>query len=225
MDAGYVRVSSVERDHGCVVTVSGEITLATEAEFTAQVAQALAAARGPVLFDLSRLDFADCRGARALARAVLTVPSGEAGVHGCNTAVRRVVEALGLELPYRAGPAGSAPARPRPRACASTLSRSDAMTSLTRAARANTRQTALYTSEVMSRLAATYSELALNSRYRVRGKSEERGRLLALSGRALDLSRQYLRHASTDAGTWPRHDQPRDSTPALAAGRSGRTGS
>jgi hypothetical protein len=52
----------------------------------------------------------------------------------------------------------------------------------------------------MSRLAATYSQLALNSRYRTRGKSEDRGRLLALSGRARDLSRQYMRLAASDTG-------------------------
>jgi anti-anti-sigma factor len=195
VDAGYVAVSSVERGAGRVITVSGELTLATVDEFTARVAAALAASRGPVLFDLSGLGFADCRGARALARAVLGVPSGQAWVHGCRPAVRRVLGALGLELPHQAGPADAVTARPRPRVSAGTLSRGEAITSLTRAARANTRQTALHASEVMSRLAVTYSQLALNSRYRVPRKSEERGRLLALSGRAADLSRQYLRHA------------------------------
>lgn len=198
MDAGYVRVSSVERGPGCVITVSGELTLATEAEFTARVAEALAASVGPVLFDVSGLDFVDCRGARALARAVLGVPPGEARVDGCQPAVRRVLAALGLELPDRAGLAGPVTgqrARPRPQVSAGPLPRGEAVTSMARAARANTRETALYASEVMSRLAATYCELALNSRYRMPLKSEERGRLLALSGRASDLSRQYLRHA------------------------------
>jgi anti-anti-sigma factor len=194
--------------------VSGELTLATEAEFTTRVAQALAGSRGPVLFDVSGLDFADCSGARALARAVLAVPSPGTGLCGCNTEVRRVLEALGLELPHRPGPGGP-PAARRPRARAATLSRSDSMAAMTHAARANTRQTALYASEVMSRLAATYSELALNSRYRVQRKSEDRGRLLALSGRAHDLSRQYLHHAVENAGTWDVRGRPRDSGPAL----------
>ena len=203
MDASYIQVSSVARGPARVITVHGELTLATEAEFTAQVAEALAASRGAVLFDVSGLDFADCRGARALARAVQAVPSGEAAVHGCNTAVRRVVDALRLDLPYRSEPAGAVLTRPRLPIRAGTLARSDAMASLTRAARANTRQSALYASEVMSRLAATYSELALNSRYRVQRKGEDRGRLLALSGQALDLSRQYLRHAVADADVVP----------------------
>jgi hypothetical protein len=68
------------------------------------------------------------------------------------------------------------------------------------AAESNARQSALYGSEVMSRLAATYSQLALNSRYRTQDKSEDRGRLLALSGRALDLSKQYMHNAASDAG-------------------------
>jgi hypothetical protein len=68
------------------------------------------------------------------------------------------------------------------------------------AAESNARQSALYGSEVMSRLAATSSQLALNSRYRTQGKSEDRGRLLALSGRALDLSKQYMHNAASDAG-------------------------
>lgn len=215
MDAGYIRVSCVERDPGCVITVSGELTLTTEAEFTARVAQALAGTGGPVLFDASGLDFADCRGARALARAVRAVPWPGTGLRGCNTEVRRVLEALGLELPHWPGPGGAPAARPRARVRAATLSRSDSIAAMTRAAQANTRQTALYTSEVMSRLAATYSELALNSRYRVQRKSEDRGRLLALSGRALDLSRKYLDHAVENAGTWDVRDRPRDSGPAL----------
>jgi anti-anti-sigma regulatory factor len=168
--------------------------MATEAEFTARVAQALAVSGGPALFDVSGLDFADCCGARALARAVAGVPSGEARVDGCRPAVRRVLGALGLELPFQAGEVAAVPGRPR--VSAGTLSRGEAMTSLTRAAQSNTRQTARYGSEIMSRLAATYCELALNSRYRVPRMSEERGRLLALSGRAFDLSRRYLRHAN-----------------------------
>jgi len=68
----------------------------------------------------------------------------------------------------------------------------------TRAAKSQARQSALYTSEVMSRLAATYSALALNSRYRTRHKSDDRGRLLELSGRALELSRRSIRN--TDSG-------------------------
>jgi anti-anti-sigma regulatory factor len=201
VDAGFIRVTTVERDPGCVITVSGELTLATMGEFTARAAEAIAASSGPTPFEVSGLDFVDCSGARALARAVLAVPPRAAGLYGCPPAVRRVLDALGLELPYRPGRADAVPGRPRPRPRPrpAALSRGEAMMAMTHAARANTRQTALYTSDVLSRLAATYSDLALSSRYRAEGKSEERGRLLALSGRALSLSRHYLRHAVSDA--------------------------
>jgi hypothetical protein len=74
----------------------------------------------------------------------------------------------------------------------------EALAAMSRAAESTARQSALYASEVMSRLAA-YSELALNSRYRTRPKSADRGRLLELSGRALGLSRWYMRNAAGGA--------------------------
>jgi anti-anti-sigma factor len=199
VDAGDIRVSTEVSDHACVIEVSGELTFTTEPEFTVRVTQAVAASRGLVLFDLSGLDFLDCRGARALARAVHAVPSRETGVRGCNPAVRHVLDALGFDLPYRPEPAGPVPLRPRPGALAGTSSRGEALSAMTRAASSSTRESALYASEVLSRLAATYSELALNSRYRAPRKSEDRGRLLALSGRALDLSRRYMRNAANEA--------------------------
>ena len=198
MGAGYIRVSSVARGLACVIEVSGELTLTTEREFTDRVAEAMAASQGSVLFDLSGLDFVDCRGARALARAAHAVPSRRPALYGCNPVVRRVLEALGLDLPYRPVPDSRAQTRPRPRE--DGLSRDETLVAMARVAQSNVRQSALYGSEVMSRLAATYSELALNSRYRAQRKSEDRGRLLALSGRARDLSRQYMRHVTSDAG-------------------------
>lgn len=199
MGADHIRVSSVTRDLACLIEVSGELTLITEREFAVGAGEALAACRGPVLFDLSGLDFLDCRGARALARAVGAAPP-PTELYGCKPIVRRVLDALGLDLPYRPESVGEAPASPRPRARASTLTRGETLVAMAHAAESNARQSALYSSEVMSRLAATYSQLALNSRYRTQGKSEDRGRLLALSGRALDLSKQYMRLAASDAG-------------------------
>jgi anti-anti-sigma factor len=183
-----------------VIEVGGELNLITEREFAVRVAEALAACRGPVLFDLSGLDFLDCHGARALARAVGAAPSPGAELYGCTPLVRRVLDVLGFDLPYRPEPVGKTPARPRPRARTGTLTRSETLVAMAHAAESNARQLALYSSEVMSRLAATYSQLALNSRYRTQGKSEDRGRLLALSGRALDLSKQYMQLAAGDAG-------------------------
>jgi anti-anti-sigma factor len=195
MDAGEIRVSSIAGHPACVIKVSGELTLMTEREFAIRVAEALGVCPGPVLFDVSGLDFVDCSGARALVRAVRAVPPGQGRLHGCGRPVRRVLDALGYDLPYMPGFAGEIRARPRPRVQAGVLSRGEALTALIRVAESNAGQSALQASDVMARLASTYSELALNSRYRTQGKSEDRGRLLALSGRARDLSRQYLRHA------------------------------
>jgi anti-anti-sigma factor len=195
MDAGKIRVNFIAGDPTCVIKVSGELTLATEREFTARLGEALAASRGPVLFDVSGLDFADCSGARALVKAVDAVPPRAAKLHGCGRTVRRVLDALGCDLPYTSGFAGEVPGRPRPRVRVAALSRGETLTAMVRVAESNARQSALQASDVMARLAATYSELALSSRYRAPARSEDRGRLLALSGRARDLSRQYLRHA------------------------------
>jgi anti-anti-sigma regulatory factor len=197
MDAGQIRVSSQARGLGCVIRVSGELTLVTEREFAALVAKALAASWGPVLFDVSEVDFVDCRGARALVKAVRAVPPPrEAGLDGCSLTMRGILATIGFDLPRRPEMASAALARLEPRARPGTPSREEALAAMSRVAESTARQSALYTSEVMSRLAATYSELALNSRYRMRHKSADRGRLLELSGRALDLSRRFMRNAA-----------------------------
>jgi anti-anti-sigma factor len=197
VDAGHIRVIFDVRDSTCIAKVAGELTLATEAEFTTRATEALAAFRGPVLFDLTGLDIVDCHGARALAGALRAAPPGEAGVQGCSPLVRRFLEVTGFDLPQMSAPAREVPAQPRPPAVVGAASRGDALVALAHATEANARQSATHASEVMSRLAATYAELALNSRYRVPRRSDERGRLLALSGRALDLSRQYQRHGAS----------------------------
>lgn len=199
MCADHVRVSSVARGLASLIEVSGELTLTTEREFAVRVAEVLATCRGPLLFDLSGLDFMDCRGARALATAVCAAPS-LTELYGCKPIVRRVLDVLGFDLPYRPEPDVETPIRSQPRARADTLTRGETLVAMAHAAESNARQSALHGSEIMSRLAATYSQLALNSRYRTQDKSDDRGRLLALSGRALELSRQYMRLAASDAG-------------------------
>ena len=200
MDAGHIGVSPVMRGLTCVIKVSGELTCATEGEFAAGVAEALAGSRGPALFDVSGVDFVDLAGARALARVVRAVPSPrEAGLDGCGPMMRGVLGAIGFDPPNRPELTGEVRPRRRPPARSATPSREESLAAMTRAAASNARQSALHASEVMSRLAATYSDLALNSRYRTQGKSEDRGRLLELSGRALDLSRRYMRNAVSEA--------------------------
>lgn len=200
MDAGQIQVSSQPRGLGCVIQVSGELTVVTEGEFAALVAEVLAASRGPVLFDVSGVDLVDCRGARALTKAVQGVPQPrEAGLDGCSLTMRSILGAIGFDLPNRPEMAGAARVRLQPRPRPGAASREDALAAMTRAAESSARQSAVYTSEVMSRLAATYSDLALNSRYRMQRKSEDRGRLLQLSGRACALSRQCMRDAAGGA--------------------------
>jgi anti-anti-sigma factor len=191
--ACHVRVSSEARDSACVVTVGGELTLATEGEFAVRSAQALAASHGPVLFDVSGVEFADCRGARALARALRAVEPRLVGLEGTSPALRRLLTALAFDLPQAPRTAVDAPGQPSQ---AAGRSRAEHLAVLTRTARLSTQQSAARTSEVMARLAATYAELALNDLYRARGRSDDRGRLLALSGRALDLSRRYMGQAA-----------------------------
>jgi anti-anti-sigma regulatory factor len=201
MEAPRVRVDSAAGDRARVIEVSGELGVTTERVFAERVADALASSSGPVLFDLSGLRVADVRGARALARSVRAVAPREAGLRGVQPGTRRLLDALGFELPYqpeRAGPepAGRRPDRRQPPAQAGAVARGETLTAMTQAAEANARQSALYASGVMSRLAATYSALALNGRYRAQDRHEDRGRLLTLSVRAGDLSRQYLRNAA-----------------------------
>jgi hypothetical protein len=164
------------------------------------VAGALAASRGPVLFDLSGVKFVDLAGARAVTRAVQAVPPPhEARLSGCSPTMRRVLKAVGFDLPHQGESADAASDRPQAHAPVVAPSRQETIMATTRAAKSQARQSVLYTSEVMSRLAATYSALALNSRYRTRHKSADRGRLLELSGRALELSRRFMRNADSGA--------------------------
>lgn len=200
MDAGRIRVSFETRGAACLIDISGELTQATESEFTARATKALGALHGPVLFDLTSLYIIDVHGARALVKILGARPAGGAGLRGCSPVVRRFFEVLGFDLPHGPIPAREVPARPQPPVTPAPSSRGEALAASARASAAKARQSATHTSDVMSRLAATYAELALNSRYRIPRKTEDRGRLLALSGRALDLSKQYQRHAASDAG-------------------------
>ncbi|HEX9040661.1 MAG TPA: STAS domain-containing protein [Trebonia sp.] len=201
MGARHIRVSSGGRDSACVVTVNGELTLATEREFAVRTVQALAAFRGPVRFDVSGVEFADCHGARALARAISAASPRPVGLEGANPVLRRLLAALALDLQQAPQPAADAPGQPGQAVNGGDgcgLSHAERLAVLTRTTRLATRQSAVRTSEVMARLAATYAELALSSRYRTRDRSEERGRLLALSGRAHDLSRQYMSQPASE---------------------------
>jgi anti-anti-sigma factor len=192
VDAGLVQVSFSRRGPAGVIKAEGELTRATEFGFVTQAAAALAAFRGPVVFDLSGLEFIDSQGARALA-ALLGAAPGRASLSGCSPVVGRVLRATGCDLPQAPAAAAAAAAAAADKIAASP-------TALARAARAQARRSAADTSAVMSRLAATYARLALARRYRQPGKDAERGRLLALSGQAGELARRYQLNAPGGAG-------------------------
>jgi anti-anti-sigma regulatory factor len=197
-------VSFSRRGLAGVVKVDGELTRVTGAEFATRAAAALAAFRGPVLFDLSGLDFIDTQGARTLT-ALLRADPARASLYGCSPVMRRVLQATGYDLPPEpalppaAGSAGSTRASPPP-PVTGWRSRGETMTALTRATRADARRSGADVSAVMSRLAATYARIALSSRYRLPRKDADRRRLLALSRQAGDLARKYQRHSAADAG-------------------------
>ena len=180
--------------HGsvCLVRVSGELTAGPERAFTGRALPARAAGAGPV--------------------ALAAVPSREATLYQCSPALRRVLGAFGLDLPL-AGTTGPAlgpaltlmptgadlAAAPRVTPAGSP-SDGEALVARVQLTCSSAGQSALRASEVMSRLAATYATLALNRLYRLPDKSADRGRRLALSGRASDLSQQYPRYAGGEAG-------------------------
>lgn len=196
MNAVHVQLSFELHGPACLVKVGGELTAVTEREFTGRALQALAAFPGPVLFDLSGLEFVDGHGARALAKALAAVPPRETGLYQCSPAMRRILAAFGLDLPPASAQARPLLVVPPPATPARLLSRRETVLAQARLTQADARQSALRASEVMSRLSVTYAGIALNSKYRRPDRSEERGRLLALSGRASDLSRQYRLHAT-----------------------------
>jgi anti-anti-sigma factor len=200
MEAGRIGVSFELRRSAYVIRVNGELTVLTGHEFTGQVAKALAALSGPVLFDVSGLDFVDCHGARVLARELRAVSARGAGLYGCRPVVRRFFDLLGFDLPYVTTLTQPVPVPLPSPGPAGPPARGQDLTALIRVTQATARQSVTQASLIMSRLATTYADLALNSRYRTARKSEDRGRLLALSGRARDLSQRYQGHAASDAG-------------------------
>jgi anti-anti-sigma factor len=196
VENGYLWVRPEPWDSLFVLTIGGELDIATAEQFSRQAASALRSSRAPVLLDLHDLQFIDCAGAQALERVMGTVPPWQAvEVHGCQQAVRRVLDLLGLDLEREPDHSGDeqwtvsgelVPGPPgqvlRAQACKAWV---------------HSQEAAGYASAVMARLAATYENLAHNSCYRAQGNEHDVGRLLGLSERASDLSARYQQHATT----------------------------
>lgn len=94
--------------HICVLTVTGDLDLASAGGFTVQAAQALAALDGRIerlVLDLGGLAFLDCAGARALARLAGAAPAGcPVIVRAVSPAAARLLHLTGLRLERPPGP-------------------------------------------------------------------------------------------------------------------------
>lgn len=93
-----LNVTIKQRGQVCVLSVSGELDIAT-APILAGHAAALADLAGRLIVDLSGLEFVDCAGARALAAVTSAAPPGcPVLVRGLARRVRKVFDILALPL-------------------------------------------------------------------------------------------------------------------------------
>jgi anti-anti-sigma factor len=105
-----VQVWAVRSNGACVLRIAGELDLATADALADRAAEAVREVPGPVLLDLSGLEFLDARGARALDALLKSPPDGRmAAVRHCPLRVRRMLNSLRTPLDYL--PAESGPAR------------------------------------------------------------------------------------------------------------------
>jgi anti-anti-sigma factor len=92
-----------QRGQVCVLSVSGELDIATATILAGQTA-ALQGQPGRLIVDLSGLEFIDGRGARALAAVISAMPPGcPVLVRGLADRIRKVFDILALPL-ERPGP-------------------------------------------------------------------------------------------------------------------------
>jgi anti-anti-sigma factor len=90
---GGFRVQPRERS---MFVLSGELDMATRPVLDEAIHD-VAAAGGPVLLDVSALEFADVAGVHAITDAVEAMPSGCIVLHGVHGEVRTILRALGIE--------------------------------------------------------------------------------------------------------------------------------
>jgi anti-anti-sigma factor len=188
VEDNYLRVRAERRGNLCVLKVWGDLEAFTAGQFAAEAGKALHETPGPVLVDLSGLDFIDAAGARALAAVARSVPRWRlAGVRGCQPRVRRVLDLAGLDL---AGLTCEGETASGFRAFWA-----DELMTRAHAARSGSQEAVLRAGGAMARLAVTYARLAASWQQRARqGQTcAERGReqavrLLALSEAARGLS-------------------------------------
>lgn len=94
----YLEVTVEHRVRVCELTVSGELDACVAGRFADAAMEAVRTATGPVLVDLSGLEFMDVSGARSLAAVIRVITPRLAGLRSCRPPVRRVLELLGLDV-------------------------------------------------------------------------------------------------------------------------------
>ena len=98
-DAGALTIKAAHNGRICALTLSGALDLTTAAEFLEHVAQAVDDRTERFVLDLAGLTFLDCAGARALAMATDTAPSGcPVIIRSISPPAARLIDLLNLDL-------------------------------------------------------------------------------------------------------------------------------
>jgi anti-anti-sigma factor len=185
--ADYLKVETARLGPVCVLAVTGELDLFTVANLAESAAAALRTPAERFVLDLSRLNFIDGCGARALATMTQAGPAGRPViVRSVSLAVRRVVDLMGLNLELRAMVPGDQAAR--------LLLESQRIRSLAQQAMAESRTVAESVAATEDKVADTLTRLADRRRDRA-------GRLLALSQTARIQAAHFRARART--APWP----------------------
>jgi anti-anti-sigma factor len=98
-DADALTIKAGHDGRICALTLSGALDLTTAAGFLEHVAQVVDDRTERFVLDLAGLAFLDCTGARALAMATDTAPSGcPVIIRSISPFAARLIELLGLDL-------------------------------------------------------------------------------------------------------------------------------
>lgn len=98
-DANALTITTVHDGRICALTLSGDLDLTTAAEFLEHVAQVVDDRTERFVLDLAGLAVLDCTGARALAMAADTAPSGcPVIIRSISPLAARLIDLLNLDL-------------------------------------------------------------------------------------------------------------------------------
>ncbi|GAA3446243.1 STAS domain-containing protein [Planomonospora venezuelensis] len=117
-----LEISREHRNDFTIITIVGEVDKTEEAMLSAQIDEALTAARPRLLFDLSSMDFIDSSGLRLLVQASSRAHrcGGSCALCCLNPVPRRIMRLTGLDAAFDLYPTlGAALAKGRPESAAS----------------------------------------------------------------------------------------------------------